>query len=82
MDRLPTLYRVRPRKPPEHAHPLVKQFFREMDQRQAQQNVLCEVAGLATSTVEQWRYKTNPTIINFDAALNALGLELCIRERT
>lgn len=38
-------------------------------------------AGLGRDTVREWRYRCNPGIANFEAALNVLGYELCIKQK-
>ncbi len=67
---------------PEHAHPLVRQLFREMN---AQCTTIREVAERATfraGTISDWRYCREPTLCNFVAALNVLGLDLKIVEKS
>jgi len=38
-----------------------------------------ERAGLRRSTISDWRYRRNPSLPQFEAALNVLDLELAIR---
>ena len=65
---------------PGNAHPLVRTFIQCANE---QQTVLSEIAvrsGVAAKTLSDWRYRSSPTVVNFEAALNALGLELRICE--
>lgn len=64
-------------KVPSHAHPIVRDLFREMIRTNvpAAQVSLC--AGLGEHTVAGWKH-SEPTLANLDAALNVLGLRLAI----
>jgi len=66
---------------PSHSHPLVRQFIGELNAQMTTIRECATRAGLGPKTVCDWRYRTNPNLANFDAALNVLGLELCIRPR-
>lgn len=66
---------------PNHAHPVVRRLFEEMNEQNTVMAEVCERAGLKPETVSNWRYRTNPKIDLIDAALNALDLELCVRRR-
>lgn len=63
---------------PVSGHPLIKKFFRIMNAERATQKQVAERAGLDKHTVGDWRKKSEPTISNFDAALNVLGYRLSI----
>lgn len=88
-DTHPTLaYRLEGRRwrgklprPAAHAHPLVRRLFSEAN---AQRTTLKEIglrAGLRPGTVAQWGRKTTPKVSDLEACLNALGLEIIIREK-
>lgn len=66
---------------PQHAHPLVRQFFAEANAQQTTLSEIADRAGQRRGTISDWRYRRNPTIASFEAALNVLDLELCIRPR-
>lgn len=74
------LRRPKPRKPVgPHAHPLVKEFF-----TLCQGMALCDIdeqAGFSGNTVCNWKTRNTPYLPNFEAALNVLGYELCIRRK-
>lgn len=66
---------------PQHAHPLVRRLFSEMNR---QMTTLTEVAarsGYPRATISEWRYRHNPRICDLDAAFNVLGLELTVRHK-
>ena len=66
---------------PDHCHPLVRKLIAECN---AQQTTISEVASRANlrrESISEWRYRRMPKIDNFEAALNAIDLELVIRER-
>lgn len=65
---------------PEHAHPLVKRFFEIMRDEDIPTVQIARTAGLNQQTVFGWRYKANPSITSFEAALNAAGYRLDIVE--
>ena len=66
---------------PKHAHPLVRQLFEIMNRERVTISGVSNLSGLASASISQWRYARNPTIVNFEAALNALGYELRIVHR-
>lgn len=66
---------------PANTHPLVKRFIRECNEQQTTINEVASRAGVHRGTVSDWRYRFNPSLPIFEAALNVLDLELCIRRR-
>ena len=65
---------------PPHVHPLVRALVEKLNQ---QQTTILEVAlksGLHPQTVSGWRYHATPNIRDFQAAANALGYELGLKE--
>lgn len=64
---------------PEHAHPLVRHFFRLLNKHRTVISEVAPRASLASVTISDWRYRRNPTLPTFEAALNAIGYELYIR---
>lgn len=66
---------------PTRAMPLVRRLFEIMN---AEKTVMAEVAaraGMRYSTISDWRHRRSPLLREFEAAVNALGYELVIRER-
>lgn len=66
---------------PEHAHPLVRQFFEILNDHKATMMDVSKKAGPHWSTIQSWSRRSNPYIGNFEAALNAMGYELVIRPK-
>ncbi|RUW41495.1 hypothetical protein EOA37_09540 [Mesorhizobium sp. M2A.F.Ca.ET.015.02.1.1] len=66
---------------PAHAHPLVRQFIAEANEQQTTLTEIADRSGQRRGTLSEWRYSRNPTIASFEAALNVIDLELCIRRR-
>lgn len=64
--------------PPERAHPLVKKMFDHMNHQQIGVLDLADRSGVNKNTLRDWRTRTVPTIDNFVACLNVLGLKLVI----
>lgn len=63
---------------PPHAHPLVRQFFRELNEQKTTIREVAERASFRCGTISDWRYRREPTLSNFVAALNTIGLDLRI----
>lgn len=66
---------------PERCHPLVRTFFDAANEQQTTMHEIAVRAGFCRDTLSSWRGQHNPTIANFEAALNVLDLELCIKPR-
>ena len=66
---------------PAHAHPLVRRLIAEMNRQRTTLSEVSDRAGLRRGTVSDWRYRREPTLSNFVAALNVLDLELVIRSK-
>lgn len=64
--------------PPERAHPLVKKMFDSMNHQQIGVLDLADRSGVNKNTIRDWRTRTVPTVDNFVACLNVLGLKLVI----
>lgn len=66
---------------PAKAHPFVRILIQEANE---QQTVLSEIgsqSGVAPQTISGWRYRSEPSLCNLEAALQVLGLELCVRDK-
>jgi len=66
---------------PKHAHPLVRQLFREMNEQCTTIREVAERARFRAGTISDWRYRRDPTLSNFVAALNVIGLDLKVVEQ-
>lgn len=66
---------------PKNAHPLVRQFIDALNQQQTTFSEVAQRAGLMRGTLGRWGRTCDPQLSNFEAALNVLDLELCIRPR-
>lgn len=79
---VPTPDRWRGKLPiPAHAHPLVREFFGHLNREMTTMQEVSERAGLRRMTISGWGRSRTPNIATFEAALNVLDLELCIRPR-
>lgn len=67
---------------PKHAHPLVRRLFCELNSQHTTITEVADRGGFRRGTISSWRYQYEPRLSDFNAVLNTLGLELCIREIT
>lgn len=79
-------YKVRHIRPsrhkvPEHAHPFVRRIFKETLSQQVLLKDLAKRSGIHISVLREWKRRNKPKLLDVEAALNVLGLELVIRER-
>ena len=65
---------------PDHAHPLVRRLFTEMNQQQIGILDMAERAGVNKNTLGDWKNRAVPNIANIDACYNVLGLRLGIEK--
>ena len=63
---------------PEHAHPLVRELFAEMNSQECSIAQLQDRTGIKKDTIMRWRNKNTPRIGDLEACLNVLGKRLCI----
>ncbi len=66
---------------PAKAHPLVREMFELLNEQRMVISDIAEKSGVRAGTISDWRYRRSPTVVTFEAALNALGFELVIRRR-
>lgn len=66
---------------PARAHPLVREFVQHANEQQTTLKEIAERGGIRRGTIGAWFYKCTPRVDYLEAALNVLGLELCIRKR-
>lgn len=64
---------------PDRAHPLVRKMFEHMNHQQIGVLDLSDRSGVNKNTIRDWRTRTVPTIDNFEACLNVLGLQVFIK---
>lgn len=65
----------------DRAHPLVRVFIAELNLQQTTFIEVSERSGVGVDTLRFWPTRHVPRLDTFEAALNAIGLELHIRER-
>lgn len=65
---------------PPHAHPLVRRLIECANEQKTTLSEMAERAGQSPKTISDWRYRSTPSLANFEAALNAIGYELKIVE--
>ncbi|MBV5269020.1 MAG: helix-turn-helix transcriptional regulator [Afipia sp.] len=66
---------------PQKAHPLVRQFVDHANEQKTTIKEIATRAGMRRSTIGSWFHKSAPSVVMLEAALNVLGLELCIRKK-
>lgn len=64
---------------PEHCHPMVKKLFAKLKTEKMSLREAARRAGLKDATVHQWG-RRNPSLVNFIAVANTVGLDLCFKE--
>ena len=63
---------------PPHAHPLVRRFIGILNAEEATISEIGERSGVCRVAISNWQTRGNPLLVNFEAALNALGYKLTI----
>jgi hypothetical protein len=63
---------------PQHAHPLVRQLFVEMNRERIGLSDVAERAGVAITTFKGWRTRHTPRVADLEACYNVLGLTLTV----
>lgn len=64
---------------PEHAHPLVRRLFIEMNRQQTTITEVAKRAGLRRGTISDWRYRKVPYLPHIIAAFNVIDYDLVVR---
>lgn len=64
---------------PQHAHPLVRQLFAEMNHQRIGIMDMAERSGIAHGTFKGWRTKHCPRVAELEACFNVLGMRLTTR---
>lgn len=72
----------RQRVPVSSAHPLVHRLWVEMNDQCVSQEDVAERAGVSSSAMRKWREGSRPpSLVDLEACLNVLGLEIVTIER-
>lgn len=66
---------------PSHTHPLVRQLVEELNDQLATFDDISDRSGVGIDTIRFWMTRHMPRLDSFEAAANALGLELILREK-
>ena len=66
---------------PQHAHPLVRRLFEEMNKEQIGVVDISERSGVNKNTISGWRKKSIPSIINIEACFSVLGMEVSLTRK-
>jgi hypothetical protein len=61
---------------PADATPLVRELFRSMNRQRATIGEIGARSGITYQAISEWRYRRKPSLENFIAAANALGLDV------
>lgn len=65
---------------PKHAHPLVRELFKQMNIGLVTTAEIASEAGVARAVVSDWRYRRIPRLDALEACLNVLGLRLVVEK--
>lgn len=65
-------------KVPAHAHPLVKQLIEHMNDRDLRKFDVADRAGVYPKSLSDWSKGATPSLGNFEAVCNAVGLRLAL----
>lgn len=81
-----TEYRIRYIRPsrhktPEHAHPFVKRIYEETLSQQVLIKDLAKRSGVHIAVLREWKRRCGPKLLDIEAVLGVLGLELKIVEK-
>lgn len=66
---------------PQHVNPLVAHLFKVMWVEKTTQREVAERVGISQGSLSHWKDRNDPSLSNFQAALNAIGLDLKIVEK-
>lgn len=64
---------------PQHAHPLVRRLYAEMNSQRIGVTDMAERTGIARNAINDWKDRSNPQVQNLDACFAALGLQLTVK---
>ena len=63
---------------PQHAHPLVRRLFEEMNHQRIGLTDMAERVGISRFTMNGWRTRHCPRIVELEACYNVLGYRLTL----
>ncbi len=64
------------------AHPLVKQLYEIMADKKLSLRDVAERADVHHSAMIKWKRQRSPTLVAFEAVLNAIDYEILIKEKS
>lgn len=70
----------RPLTIPKRAHPFVKRLYEQMNREDISPREVERRAGIGKMVINEWRTQRHPHITCLAAALEVVGLRLCVRE--
>jgi transcriptional regulator with XRE-family HTH domain len=71
-----------PSRIPPRAHPLARRLIEELNAQERSQSWLARKAGVAHSTIDNWKYGTTPSLAHLEACFNALGFDFVVVQRS
>ena len=63
---------------PQHAHPLVRRLFQEMNYQRIGMTDMAERVGMSRFTINGWKTSHCPRIVELEACYNVLGYKLTL----
>lgn len=63
---------------PQHAHPLVRRMFEEMNRQRIGVMDMAERVGISRFTMNGWKTRHCPRIVELEACYNVLGYRLTL----
>jgi len=63
---------------PQHTHPLVRRLFQEMNHQRIGMTDMAERVGISRFTMNGWRTRHCPRIVELEACYNVLGYRLTL----
>lgn len=63
---------------PENVHPLVRKLFEEMNREQIGVVDMAERSGVNKNTINDWKKRSVPNIVNLDACFSVLGKKISV----
>jgi DNA-binding phage protein len=64
---------------PQHAHPLVRRLYAEMNSQRIGVTDMAERTGIARNTFKGWRTRHCPRVAELEACYNVLGMKLTVK---
>ncbi len=64
---------------PDDMHPLVRKLFLESYKQRMDLKALENRSGVSRGAIRKWKNRSNPSLTNFEACMNALGFKVVVR---